>query len=59
MTQAQFTLTSVTVVGPSRLALSFADGYSGKVDLGDTIAGHPTLARLRNRRVFARVALDE
>lgn len=55
----QFRVEQVAAVAPARLALSFADGYRANVDLGDLIASHPTLAPLRDARVFAQVAPDE
>jgi len=59
MNQPQFTLTQVAAAGPYRLALTFADGLSTEVDLADTIARHPTLARLGSAKIFAQVAPDE
>lgn len=59
MTQPQFIITRVTAQLPARLALSFADGFNGVADLADLIARHPTLARLRDDKVFSQVALDE
>jgi hypothetical protein len=59
MNQAQFVITHVAVTGPQRLALIFADGYAAEVDLSDLIARHPTLARLRGRKVFSKAAIDE
>ncbi len=59
MPQPQFIITRVTAQSPARLALSFADGFSGVADLAGIIARHPTLARLRNDKVFAQVAPDE
>lgn len=59
MNQPQFLITRVAVTAPHRLSLTFADGYAAEVDLSDLIAKHPTLARLHNRKIFAKVALDE
>lgn len=59
MNQPQFIITRVEVAGPYRLALAFADGFAGEVDLLDVILKHPTLARLRDEKVFAQVAHDE
>jgi hypothetical protein len=59
MNHPQFVITCVAVSGPQRLAVTFADGYKGQVDLSDVIANHPSLARLRNPKVFSKVALDE
>lgn len=59
MNQPQFIITRVEVAGPYRLALAFADGFAGEVDLLDVILKHPTLARLRGEKVFAQVARDE
>ena len=59
MTQPQFIITRVTAQPSARLALSFADGFSGVADLAGIIARHPTLTRLCNGKVFAQVALDE
>lgn len=59
MKQPQFVITHVAVAGRQRLALSFADGLAGEVDLHAIVARHPTLARLAKPAVFAKVALDE
>ena len=59
MNQPQFVITRVAPAGPYRLALTFADGYAGEVDLHDVITKHPTLARLLDPQVFAQVAPDE
>jgi len=59
MNQPQFVITHVAVTGPQRLALTFADEYVAEVDLASLIAKHPTLARLRDSKVFSKVALDE
>ncbi|ANN76189.1 DUF2442 domain-containing protein [Bordetella flabilis] len=55
----QFLITHVAVIGPKRLKLTFADGYAAEVDLSGLIAKHPTLTPLHNRKVFAKVAIDE
>jgi hypothetical protein len=57
--QPQFAITHVTAINPQRLALTFADGYAAEVDLSGLIAKHPSLARLRDRKIFGRVAPDE
>jgi hypothetical protein len=59
MNQPQFVITRVAALHPQRLALTFTDGYAAEVDLSGLIAKHPTLARLKNRKVFAKVAVDE
>jgi len=59
MRQAHFVIKHVVVSGPQRLALTFGDGYAVDVDLSDIIKKYPSLARLAERRVFAKVALDE
>lgn len=59
MSQQQFQIKRVKALPDYRLALAFADGESLTVDLRDTIAKHPTLARLRDPAVFADVARDE
>jgi hypothetical protein len=59
MNQPQFIITRVEVVGPYRLALNFADGFAGDVDLSGVIRKHPTLARLRDKKIFGRVTRDE
>ena len=59
MNQPQFFITRVDVIGPSRLALSFADGQRFEVELADIISRYPTLAPLADPAVFAQVALDE
>lgn len=59
MSQPQFLITRVDAIAPCRLALAFADGFSGEVDLADVVRRHPTLARLRDKKTFVRVALDE
>jgi hypothetical protein len=55
----QFVISHVAVTGPQRLKLTFADGYAAEVDLSGLISKHPTLTPLQNRKVFAKVALDE
>ncbi len=59
MRAPHFVIRKVAVIGPQQLALTFEDGYEGNVDLSDVIRKHPTLARLADRKVFAKVALDE
>jgi hypothetical protein len=59
MNQPQFVVTHVAACGTQRLALSFADGYTAEVDLSGVIAKHPVLARMSDRKVFAKVAPDE
>ena len=49
MSQPQFLITRVDAIAPCRLALAFADGFSGEVDLADVVRRHPTLARLRDK----------
>ncbi|GIX39046.1 MAG: hypothetical protein KatS3mg128_0095 [Silanimonas sp.] len=57
--QRQFLLTEARPSGHRRLAISFADGFRAEVDLGLLILRYPALSRLRHRRVFEDVALDE
>jgi hypothetical protein len=57
--QPQFVITQVAACGPQTLALTFADGYAAKVDLSAVITKHPSLGRLSDRKVFAKVAPDE
>lgn len=45
--------------GPQKLTLTFEDGYTAEVDLSGLIDKHPTLARLHDRKTFAKVAPDE
>lgn len=59
MNQPQFVITRVAITGPQRLTLTFADGYTTEVDLSGFISKYPTLARLHDRKVFAKIALDE
>jgi hypothetical protein len=59
MNHLHFTLTKAVAAGPQRLALAFADGFAAEVDLSPIIAKHPSLARLKDRKVFSKVALDE
>ena len=57
--QPQFHIAAVTAIGPSRLALTFSDGFTGELDLAPIITRHPTLARLAEQNVFAQVQPDE
>lgn len=59
MNQPQFVITSLSVTGPQSLGLTFADGYYAEVDLSGLIGKYPTLARLSDRKLFAKAALDE
>lgn len=54
-----FMLTAVMAIGPTRLALCYADDQAFDLELGEVIDKHPTLARLRNPDVFAQVVPDE
>ncbi|CAM3924691.1 hypothetical protein [Bordetella tumulicola] len=59
MNQPQFVITHISIAGPQRLGLTFADGYRAEVDLSGLIAKCPPLARLSDRKLFAKAALDE
>lgn len=59
MNQKHFLLTAVTAIGPTRLALRYADDQAFELDLGEVINKHPTLAKLRDPDVFAQVEPDE
>jgi hypothetical protein len=54
-----FMLTAVTAIGPTRLALRFADDQAFELELAEVIDKHPTLARLRDPDVFAHVESDD
>lgn len=59
MRQPHFVIKHAAVSGPQRLALTFEDGYAADVDLSGVIRKYPSLSRLADREVFAKVALDE
>lgn len=59
MNQPQFVITHISIAGPQRLGLTFADGYRAEVDLSGLIAKYPSLTRLSDRKLFAEAALDE
>ena len=59
MNQPQFLITNVSSLQPGRLAIRFADGWSGEVDLSDVIEKHPSLHRLKQPKVVSDVAVDE
>jgi len=59
MKQTHFSLRHVATRDGCKLHLAYADGFEAVVDLADVIERHPTLQRLRARRVFQRAALDE
>lgn len=59
MNQPQFVITHVTSLQPGRLAIQFADGWSGAVDLSDVIEKHPSLHRLKQPKIVSDVAVDE
>jgi hypothetical protein len=59
MNQKHFVLTAVMAIGPTRLALRYADDKAFELDLGEVINKHPTLAKLRDPDVFAQVEPDE
>jgi transcriptional regulator with XRE-family HTH domain len=56
--EKHFRIEWVAVVGPTRLALAYADGYTADVDLAPVIDRIPALARLRDPAVFAQVAVQ-
>ena len=52
-------ITSVNVVGPLQMELSFSDGSSGKVDLRSQIQGRGgVFLRLQDPEYFALVSVD-
>lgn len=59
MKQPHFVITKVRPLQPGRLAIQFADGWSGEVDLSDVIEKHPTLQRLTQPGVVSNVTVDE
>lgn len=59
MNHNHFLLQSVSVVGPRRLVLTFADGLVFDVDLSEVIQRHPALSPLQDPSVFTQVATDE
>lgn len=59
MNQPQFVITHVSSMQPGRLAIQFADGWAGEVDLSGVIEKHPTLQRLKQPEVVSNVTVDE
>jgi hypothetical protein len=59
MKYAFFTLTNVEQNGPTGLTLTYADEQTFKVDLAPIIERHASLARLKNRKVFATAAIGD
>lgn len=59
MRPKQFTLTQVKPQGVAGLRLRYADGETLTVNLGELIERHPTLARLRDAKVFASAKRSE
>lgn len=59
MSNRHFTLTDVTVVAPSSLRLTFADGEQLSVDLTDLITHHAILSPLTDPAIFATAAVGE
>ncbi len=51
-------VSKVAVVGPHRLAVEFADGVKGEVDLADRLFG-PVFEPLKDPKFFSRVRVDE
>lgn len=54
----QHTLIAVSVTGPARLVLRFADGAEYPVDLAPVIQTHDALARLKDAALFAKARID-
>ena len=59
MRPKHFTLTGVKAVGGASLNLRYADGQRFAVDLSAIVARHPTLARLRDPKVFGTAKVGE
>lgn len=59
MNQPQFVITKVSSLQPGRLAVQFADGWAGEVDLSEVIEKHPSLHRLRQPKIASNVTVDE
>ncbi|KLD80137.1 DUF2442 domain-containing protein [Xanthomonas hyacinthi] len=59
MNQPQFVITQVKAVDIGELALTFADGFTCRVDLSEVLASHPSLKKARMPHVFHKVSLDE
>lgn len=59
MSQKQFTITAVRPLDDYRLSISYADGFSGEVDLSDVLGKYPTLERAKFPHVFHSVKPDE
>ncbi|CAN5293137.1 DUF2442 domain-containing protein [soil metagenome] len=59
MRPKHFTLVSVSTTSAAGLLLRYADGEQFALDLVEIIERHPTLARLKNRDVFATAQLGD
>ena len=59
MRPKHFTLSGVKAAGNASLRLRYADGQRFDMDLAALIERHPTLARLRDRKVFATAKVGE
>lgn len=59
MRPKHFTLKGVKVAGDAALQLRYADGERFDVDLAGIVDRHPTLARLRDPKVFATAQVGE
>ena len=57
--KAHFRLTSLEVLEPYRLNITFGDGASLIVDLSKIIGSTTALAPLKSRSLFARASIDE
>jgi hypothetical protein len=55
----QFVIESASAVEPGVLSLSFADGYSARVDISRTISRRAFFAPLRDWALFQTVTIDE
>ena len=56
---AMVALREASYVDGYRIALTFADGEAGIVDLADVVTSFPGAAALRDHAVFKRFTLDE
>lgn len=59
ITDPQFTLTDARAMPGLSLQLSFADGFTARVQLAAIIARHPTLSDMADPDTFKQVELDE
>ena len=52
------TITTLTVLEPTGLAVTFGDGSTFHVDLGPTINAYPSLSALRDTALFSSARVD-